>query len=78
MSRYLIGTKQDSDFNEINSLSLYISKYEFWKKEITENENFEIELNEVCHKKLLISNCKKLFNILEGEIYVNQEIGKYL
>ena len=78
MSRYLIGTKQDSDFNEKNSLSLYINKYEFWEKEITENEAFETELKEVCPENILISNCKKLFNILEGDIYVNKAMGKCL
>ena len=78
MSRYLIGTKQDSDFNEKNSLSLYINKYEFWEKEITENEAFETELKEICPENILISNCKKLFNILEGDIYVNKAMGKCL
>ena len=76
MSRYLIGTKQDSDFDGKNPLSSYIDKYEFWKKEITENEDFEKEIKEICPENILLSNCKKLFNILEGELYVQIATGR--
>ena len=73
MSRYLIGNRQDADFNESNSLNLYINKYEFWKKEIKDNDNFELEINEVCPEKIKLSNCRKLYDILEGDKYVKEE-----
>ena len=62
------------DFNEENSLYLDITKFEFWKKEINENENFESEIKGACPKEIKISNCKKLYDFLDGDSFIKNEI----
>ena len=69
ISRYLIGTKQDFDFDENKALNLYIVKYEFWKKEITEDNNFEKMIYDICPSEITIANCKTLYDLLEGDKY---------
>ena len=76
MSRYLVGTKQDAAYNEGNSLYPYITKLEFWKKGINVDDNLENEIKDICPEEIRISNCKKLYDILEGDKYVNEELGK--
>ena len=73
ISRYLIGTKQEFEFGENNSLNLYITKYEFWKKEITFNDNFEALIRDICPNAIKISNCKRLYDLLDGDKYIFME-----
>ena len=44
------------------------------EKEINENDNLDNEIKEICPEEIKISNCKKLYDILEGDKYVKEEL----
>ena len=38
ISRYLVSTRKDTDYNENMDLSANLARYEFWPKEVIEDD----------------------------------------
>ena len=84
ISRFIVGTRQETDFKPDSELKLFISRYELWPTNIIENDNeFNREIYEIFKRKLLVGQSFELFNLLGGDEYhlkmsvlgdINQEI----
>ena len=76
ISRFLAGSRQEIDIKPDLDLILYISKNEFWCKEIADNDEKDNELLVICHKDIKIGNAFDLYNALDGDIILNKFIEK--
>ena len=47
-----------------------------WSKEIVENDLFDVEMEQICVDEIKIGHCFNLFNILDGDSILNEEINK--
>ena len=75
ISRALTGTRQEIEINPQNKLQLYLGKEELWQKSITENDEFEIEINNICKNDLIIGYCLDIYDSLKGDDILKNEIN---
>ena len=76
ISRSIAGSRQEIDIKSDSELKLYINRYDLWSKEIVENDLFEVEVDQICVDEIKIGHCFNLFNILDGDSILNEEINK--
>ena len=74
MSRSIVGTREDIDIKPEQKLKLYISKEELWNKKIIDNPLFDGEVNEICKDEIQIGHCIKLYDLLDGDSFLNKDI----
>jgi len=68
ISRYLVSTRMDTDYDEKRDLYADLKRYEFWGKDIIDNfELLEKELDNFKDLQLKVGQCYKLYELLEGE-----------
>ena len=68
ISRYLVSSRQDTDFDENKSLSDNLARYEFWPEEAyLDDDAFNNELNYLKNEKIITGQCFELFNLLGGD-----------
>ena len=72
ISRYLAGSSEEVDIKSNSSLKLYLGKEDLWNKQITENDKFEEEIYEFCKDDILIGHCWDIYNLLDGDLYLNE------
>ena len=79
ISRSLAGSRQDIDIKFDAKLILYINRGDLWPQEFLNEENndeFVNELYMICKDDLIIGNCLDLYNCLDGDNILNEEIAK--
>ena len=76
ISRYIAGSRQETDVKSDLELNLYIGKNEFWSKEIADNDEKDNELFIICPKEIMIGNAWDLYNVLDGDNILNKIIDK--
>ena len=79
ISRSLAGSRQDIDIKPEANLMQYIKREDLWPKEFMNDENsekFEEEIFMICKDNLIIGNCLDLYDYLEGDNILNEEINK--
>ena len=69
ISRYLIGLRNNDDFDADADLTNQLTTYELLPKEIFENseEEFNRELNYLKEMKITIGQCFELYNLIGGD-----------
>ena len=73
ISRYLTGSREESDIKTDSALKLYLTKAEFWPIGFVDNDLFDIQIYDICTDDIFIGNAYNLYNILEGDNF-NDEI----
>ena len=58
-----------------SELKLYIDNGDLWNKEV-ENDLFQNELDKICIDEIKVGHCYYLFNLLDGDGILNDEINK--
>ena len=79
ISRYLTGSRQEIDIKSDAQLILYIKREDLWPKEMMEGNNedkFTNEIFMICKGDITIGNCFDLYNFLEGDNFLKEEIEK--
>jgi len=76
ISRSIAGSRQEIDIRSDSELKLYINRDDLWNKEIIENILFDAEIDTICIDEIKVGNCFDLFNILDGDSILNNEINK--
>ena len=79
ISRSLAGSRQEIDIRADAKLMLYINREDLWSKEMfnEENgENFATELFFICPDNILVGHSLDLFDFLDGDNLLNEEIDK--
>ena len=76
MSRFIVGTRQEIDIKSDVDLKLYINREDLWNKEIIESDTFDIEIFEIFKLKILIGHTWDLYNLLQGDNILNEELYK--
>ena len=74
ISRSIAGSRQEIDIKSDSELKLYIYRYDLWGKEV-DDDSFVKELDDICIDEIKIGHCFNLFNILGGDIILNEEIN---
>ena len=65
ISRYLVSNRKDSDYNEDKNIADYLTRDEFWPKEIIDNEKvFNNDINTLKKENLIIGQCFELYKLL--------------
>ena len=68
ISRYIVGTRQDTDIKADENLKLYIIKAEFWPKYIIEDDDkFNNEIAQILESNITISQSLSLYDFLKGD-----------
>ena len=79
ISRSLAGSRQESEIKLDALLHLYINREDLWPKEFYNEINSEKFINEIfiiCNNYFIVGNCLDLYDFLEGDNYLNEEIDK--
>ena len=76
ISRSIAGSRQEIDIKSDSELKLYINRDDLWSKEIIENELFDVEIDQICVDEIKIGHSFNLFNILDGDSILSDEINK--
>ena len=72
IARSLAGSRQETDIKSDSALKLYIFRYDLWPNGFVDNDAFEIQIFEICRDDILIGNCWNLYNILDGDNYIEK------
>ena len=68
ISRYLVSTRKDTDYNEKMDLSSNLARYEFWPKEVIEDDDkFNNEISILKTIGLTTGQCYELYNLMGGD-----------
>ncbi len=68
ISRYLVSTRDDTEYSENNELALYIDREELWgKKWEKDEEKIKNDLLILGKEKLTLGQSYELYNILGGD-----------
>ena len=68
ISRYLVSSRKDTDYNENMDLSTNLARNEFWPKEVIEdNDKFNNEISVLKTTGLTIGQCYELYNLMGGD-----------
>ena len=79
ISRSLAGSRQESEIKLDALLHLYINREDLWPKEFYNEKNSKNFINEIfiiCNNYFIVGNCLDLYDFLEGDNYLNEEIDK--
>ena len=76
IARSLAGTRQEIDIKSEAQLKLYIGREDLWPKTFIDNDNFIGEIYMICKDDVIIGNCFELYNFLDGDSILNNEIYK--
>ena len=79
ISRSLAGSRQDIDIIPEANLLQYIKREDLWPSEFINDENSDNFTNEIlmiCKDNLIIGNCLDLYDYLEGDNFLDEEINK--
>ena len=79
ISRSLAGSRQDIDIKSEANLIQYIKREDLWPSEFMNDENsdnFVDEIFMICKDNLIIGNCLDLYDYLEGDNILNEEINR--
>ena len=74
ISRYLISSRQESEFKSDVKLSSYIGREELWSKKEIKNDLFIGEIFDICKETIKIGNSYNLYEILEGDKILKLEL----
>ena len=75
ISRSMAGTRQEVGINPDSSLRLYIHRLDLWSKDIPDNDLFYLEIERIFKYDVLVSQCFNLYNVLEGDKFIDNEIS---
>ena len=67
ISRYLVSNRDDIEYDEKNSLSLYLNRYEFWPKDFITNDNIKVledDLELLGKTGLVVGQCYALYKLM--------------
>ena len=68
ISRYLVSTRDDTDYSENNKLNLYLDREEMWSAELWKNEEIiKQDLEVLSKEELILGQSYELYNILGGD-----------
>ena len=68
ISRYLVSTREDIDYNEKNKLILYLDREEMWTGELWKNEEIiKKDLEILSKEEIILGESYELYNILGGD-----------
>ena len=68
ISRYIVGTRQETDIKPEIELKLHIIKPEFWPKYIIDdNDAFNLQIDEIFNSKIKVEQSLELYNSLQGD-----------
>ena len=68
ISRYLVSTRKDTDYNEKMDLSSNLARYEFWPKKVVEDDDkFNNEISILKTIGLTTGQCYELYNLMGGD-----------
>jgi len=68
ISRYLVSTRDDTDYSENNKLTLYLDREEMWSAELWKNEEIiKQDLEVLSKEELILGQSYELYNILGGD-----------
>ena len=68
ISRYIVGTRQETDIKPEIELKLHIIKPEFWPKYIIDdNDAFNLQIDEIFNSKINVEQSLELYNSLQGD-----------
>ena len=68
ISRYIVGTRQETDIKPEIELKLHIIKPEFWPKNIIDdNDMFNLQIDEIFKSKINVEQSLELYNSLQGD-----------
>ena len=68
ISRYIVGTRQETDIKPEIELKLQIDKPELWPKNIIDdNDNFTLQIDEIFKSKINVEQSLELYNSLQGD-----------
>ena len=76
MSRSLIGSREEIDIKSDAELKLYIGRGDLWPNEFMDNDDFIGEIFAICKDEIIVGNCMDLYNALDGDTILNNEIYK--
>ena len=68
ISRYIVGTRQETDIKPEIELKLHIIKPEFWPKSIIDDyDKFNLQIDEIFKSKIKVEQSLDLYNSLQGD-----------
>jgi hypothetical protein len=76
ISRSLVGTRQEIEVKSEAQLKLYIGKADLWPAQLVDKDEFMMEIFMICKDDVIIGNCYSLYNALDGDSILNNEIYK--
>jgi len=76
LSRSIAGRREEVDIKSDSKLNNYMNQEYLWDKNIFDDKNFEPEISKLFKEDILIKNAFSIFNLLEGEKILNEEIKK--
>ena len=76
MFRNMLGIGKDNYIRPDYQLKMYIIRNDLWNEEIREYDLFEKEINDICLDKIKICYIYNLYNILDGNKILFNEINK--
>ena len=76
LSRYISGLRQDVEIKSDAELKLFINKEDLWNKDIIDSNLFDNEIFEIFKYKIIIGQIWDLYNLLEGDNILNEELHK--
>ncbi len=75
IARSIAGSRQETDIKSDSALKLYIFREDLWPTGFMDNDLFEMQIFEICRDDIFVGNCWNLYNILDGDSYI-EEIKK--
>ena len=76
ISRSLVGSRQEIEIKSEAQLRLYIGREDLWPLQFIDNDAFSGEIFMICKDDITIGNCFALYNGLDGDTILNNEIYK--
>ena len=68
ISRYLVGKREDTDYNENNKLYLYLDREDIWPIELWKNEEIIEQYLEIIKREdISLAQSYELYNLLGGD-----------
>ena len=68
ISRYLVGKREDTDYNENNKLYLYLNREDIWPIELWKNEEIIEQYLEIIKREdISVGQSYELYNLLGGD-----------
>ena len=74
ISRYLVNSKLRTEIKPQSNLGFFLERSELWEEEIYEKDLFLEELYDICYNDTKIENIYCLYNLLNEDIFLNEEL----